>query len=222
MSRTRTARYHPATPSRAGEVTAMTHQSTLRTVELHDWVKELRAGRPDAAAPTLRKVISRVEALARTMFKSFSRAGRFVEVDDVVQNSLVRLLAALRQVRPESTRHFYALANTLIRRELLDVVKHFYGPRGHGSNLAATVAGEASGEYSPADASVDDAELDRLTAFHEAVERLPAEPREVFGLAYYHGWTQADIAELFEVSVRTVQRWHVEALTALQKVLRAG
>ena len=41
---------------------------------------------------------------------------------------------------------------------------------------------------------------------YDAVERLPVEEREVFMLAFYHGWTQAQIAELFGVDERTVRR----------------
>jgi DNA-directed RNA polymerase specialized sigma24 family protein len=71
---------------------------------------------------------------------------------------------------------------------------------------------------SPADA----AELDRLAAFHEAVERLPAEQREAFGLIYYHGWPLADSADLLGVSVRTVQRWPADALEERRRATGAG
>lgn len=54
-------------------------------------------------------------------------------------------------------------------------------------------------------------ELERWAAFHEAVGRLPAEPREVFGLAFYHGWTQRQTAELFGVDERTVLHRYREA-----------
>jgi RNA polymerase sigma factor (sigma-70 family) len=48
--------------------------------------------------------------------------------------------------------------------------------------------------------------LDRRQALHEAVERLPAELREVFGLTFYHDWTQGQIAGLLGVSPRQVRR----------------
>ena len=43
-----------------------------------------------------------------------------------------------------------------------------------------------------------------------------SEQREVIGLSYYHGWSQAQIANLLGVSVRTVQRWQDEATAALR------
>src|SRR5687768_3599549 len=136
---------------------------------------ELQAGRPNAAESTFRMITEAVGAFARAMFKKYPRVGRFVDVDDVIQGSLVRLL-------PASRRHFYALANELIRRELLDLVKHYYGPRGPGTNLADVPVGEADGEHAPPAAAPAAAELDRWAAFHAAVEALPAEQREVFGL----------------------------------------
>jgi RNA polymerase sigma-70 factor (ECF subfamily) len=47
---------------------------------------------------------------------------------------------------------------------------------------------------------------DRWVRFHEAVDQLPIEEREVVGLAFYHGWKQYQIAELFQVDERTIRR----------------
>lgn len=189
------------------------------TDDLCFWVSELRAGRPDAAAPTFKKIVRTVERFARDRFKAFPRVGRFVDLDDVVQGSLVRLLAAFREVRPASRQHFYAVANELIRRELLDLVKHFYSPLGPGTHLSDVVVGEGKGEFAPVAPADAAARLDRLAAFHEAVGRLPPVEREVVGLIFYHDWTQAEIANLFRVSERTVRRWRDAAMGRLRGLL---
>jgi len=194
----------------------------LTTGELVAWVVQLRIGRPEAAEPTLLKIVGRVGELARAMFRQYPRVGRFVDADDVIQGCLVRLLAALREVRPTSTRHFYALVNELIRRELLDLAKHYYGPRGHGTNLATVPVGSGPGEVAPAAPTPDPRELERMAAFHQAVERLPAELREGIGLTYYHGLTQAETAGVLGVSVRTVQRWADAAAAALRAECHAA
>ena len=49
----------------------------------------------------------------------------------------------------------------------------------------------------------------------------PLAQREVVGLIYYHGWTQAQVAELFQVNVRTVRRWWESALVDLHRLLKA-
>src|SRR5436190_1472473 len=50
------------------------------------------------------------------------------------------------------------------------------------------------------------ADTDQWVRFHEAVDQLPIEEREVVGLVFYHGWTQEKIAELFHVDERTIRR----------------
>lgn len=194
----------------------MEKPTTLNTDDLWYWVTELQAGRPNAAESTFRKIMDKVDRFTRGMFQQFPRVGRFVDIDDVIQNSLIRLLAAFREIRPNSRQHFYAVVNGLIRRELLDLIKHYYGPRGEGRNVSGVSVGEHDGEHNPAGVNAS-GELDRLTAFHEAVAALPVEEREVIGLMYYHGWSQSEISDLFHVNIRTVQRWQVSALTMLKE-----
>lgn len=184
-------------------------EKSLSTHSLQLWVVELQAGRPNAAEPVFRRIQNSVSKLAAAAFKKFPRAGRFADLDDVIQGGMIRLLSALRAIRPENTRQFYALANTAIRRELLDLIKKYYGPAGAGTHLSGLAVGGDEDEIDPADVFRTD--LDAMTAFHTAVEQLPAEEREAFGLKYYHGWPLDDIADLFQVSVRTVQRWQTKA-----------
>jgi RNA polymerase sigma-70 factor (ECF subfamily) len=197
-------------------------QASPDTDELVFWVTELQHGRADAAEPVCREIMARVERLARVMLKRFPRVGRFVDAEDVVQNCLMRLLAACRQIRPTSRRHFYALTGELIRRELLDLTKHYYGPHGHGTNLVDVAVGEGEREYPPADPTSDLTDLERAAAFHEAVGKLPAREQEAIVLMYYHGWTQAGIADLFRVSIRTVQRWQESGIAHLRQMFLNG
>ena len=190
-------------------------EQSLNTGDLQLWVVELQAGRPNAAEGVFRTIQRSVQRLAGRAFKKFPRAGRFADLDDVIQGSLIRLLSTLRAIRPESTRQFYALTNTAIRRELLDLIKKYYGPAGAGTNLSGLSVGNESGELDPADEYR--ADLDDMTAFHSAVEKLPPEEREAFSLKYYHDWPLTDIADLFEVSVRTVQRWQTTAEQLLRQ-----
>ena len=190
---------------------------SLNTNALQLWVVELQAGRPNAAEPVFKSIQKSVNKLAARAFRKFPRAGRFADLDDVIQGSMIRLLSALRQIRPENTRQFYALANTAIRRELLDLIKKYYGPAGMGTHLSGMAVGNESGELDPADEYRND--LDSMSAFHSAVEQLPAEEREAFSLKFYHDWPLAEIAELFQVSVRTVQRWQSNAEELLKQKL---
>lgn len=136
------------------------------------------------------------------MLRRYPGVGRWEHADDVFQEAALRLLRALESVRPADTREFFGLAAEQIRRQLLDLARHYRRlnaavPEGH-SGCQSSVA------HPPAPA---DADLDRWTAFHEAVAELPAESREVLMLTFYHGWTQAQAAEHLGVDVRTVRRW---------------
>jgi RNA polymerase sigma factor (sigma-70 family) len=56
-------------------------------------------------------------------------------------------------------------------------------------------------------------EVELWGRFHEAVEKLPLDQREVFSLAFYHGWTQPQIAQLHAVDERTIRRrWQAACL----------
>ena len=64
--------------------------------------------------------------------------------------------------------------------------------------------------------------LAQWTELHQHIDALPDDEREVVGLLFYQGLSQAEAAELLGVSVRTVQRrWH-SALCKLHSVWSAG
>ena len=192
--------------------------AAFSTDDLIYWVLELQAGRPNAAGETFDLILSRVAVMAHAAIRRYPRVHRFAEPDDIVQAVWVRLLRAFREVRPTSRRHFYALVNELIRRELLDLTKKFYGPAGAGTHLTGGSVGASSGDHTPAAPDLD-LDLDQMTTFHEALAELPDAPREVLGLVYYHGWPQADIAAMLQVSLRTVQRLQHEGVAAIRSRL---
>src|SRR5262245_1354885 len=162
----------------------------------------------------------RLTALTRRMLGDFRRVRRWAQTDDVLQSALVRLLGALRSVQPQTPRDFLALATLQIRRELIDLARHYYGPEGIGANQEshAPADSQGAGPRDPSDIRHEPASLAEWTELHGLIDTLPAEEREVFGLLYYQGLSQAEAAELLNVSVRTVQRrWH-DALCNLHRV----
>lgn len=171
-------------------------------------VERHRDGDPAAREQLIAAAVGRLERLARKMLKGFPGVGRWEDTADVLQNALIRLDRALRAVAPSSSREFIGLAAEQIRRELLDLARRYRGPRGMGRNHESGLnIGDAAREgLDPAAPVPEVDELERWTALHEAVEKLPAAEREVFVLTFYHKWPQAQIAELFQVDERTVRR----------------
>ena len=89
--------------------------------------------------------------------------------------------------------------------------------RGGGKVVTQSAESPANGLVEHAALQVDEEELELWTRFHENVAALPDEEREVVGLKFYHGWTEKEIAELFQVSDRTIRRWWVSACVRLEK-----
>jgi RNA polymerase sigma factor (sigma-70 family) len=194
--------------------------SSLDTAQLHGWLDKFKSGDPHALDALLRRVSGRLDSLTRKMLRRFPRVARWSDADDILQNATLRLIRALREVRPRSMREFYALASTQVRRELLDVTKQLYGPYGDAAHHASIDPDDsAAGRLLEPAAEEDEREFEKWCLFHQQVEKLPAEEREVVGLIFYHAWKQQQVAEMFGVTVRTVQRWWRSALGQLQDVL---
>ena len=153
----------------------------------------------------------RVRQLTHLMLKRYPRVRRWEETDDVLQAALMRLHRSLAAVRPETTRQFFGLANTQIRRTLLDLARHYYGTYGLGAKHQ-TNAGrrDDAGSTIPVERPVGDGsmpeDLLQWTAFHEAIEAMPDDEREAFELVWYGGHTVRDSAQLLDVSAKTVVR----------------
>ncbi|MEO2090678.1 MAG: ECF-type sigma factor, partial [Gemmataceae bacterium] len=141
----------------------------------------MRKGDVTARNEVIAHACDRLRTLTRRMLRGFKRVRRWTETDDVLQNSLLRLHRALADVRPETPRQFYALAAQQIRRELLDLARQQYGPEGIGAHHDTDSGVAAQKKVAPADEPHD---LDGWTRFHEQVERLTDEPREVFDLLW--------------------------------------
>jgi RNA polymerase sigma-70 factor (ECF subfamily) len=196
--------------------------SSLHTTQLRRWVTRMRDGDLSAREEMLRAVQGRLERLARKMLRRFPAVSRWEECGDLLQNAAMRLLRALQQVEPTSVRNYFGLAAEQMRRELLDLARHYHARRVHGPSHAADLKASDSGVSAPdPSAAVEDPdELEKWCAFHEAVERLPIEQREVVGLIYYHGWTQAEVAEHLGISKRSVQRHWAAAMLTLHELLK--
>jgi RNA polymerase sigma-70 factor (ECF subfamily) len=187
-------------------------------------IHRLQAGDDQARKELLNCACERLTRLTRKMLKGFGRVKRWEQTDDVVQNALLRLYRSLAEVQPASAVEFYRLAALNIRRELLDLAKHYYGARGLGANYASADKGPDRGGAEPAHeppaAGDEPSQLEAWAAFHDQVERLPAEEKETFDLLWYQELSQAEAAALLKVSERTVKRRWAAARLKLHQSLR--
>ena len=157
------------------------------------------------ADPIVRGLLGRAvgrlrELCAGMLHRSYPRLARpplNLEVDELLGAVVERLLKALRQTRPGNVRQFFALANQHIRWELNDLARRLdEQPDAVGLPDSSVAAARSSGSFLGPDA--------RLIL--EAIEGLPEDEREVFGLVRVQGLTHGEAAEVLGVSAKTVQR----------------
>jgi RNA polymerase sigma-70 factor (ECF subfamily) len=190
------------------------------SAEIGGWLQRLQAGDLAALDGLIRHSADRLRQLTRRMLGAFPGVHRWAETDDVLQNALVRLLRALEAVHPTSAREFLGLAAEQVRRELIDLARHYYGPEGLGANHGSRPPEQQGSLPEPADLSHEPGRLAEWSELHRHIGALPAEEREVVDLLFYQGLPQAEVAELLGVTVRTVQRRWQAALLRLHRVLK--
>ena len=155
----------------------MSNASSVALVE--QCLEELRSGNAMARDRLLLQAMGRLRRLSTQMLNDFPRLQRWEDADDVLQNAMLRLCRALELQVPESVLAFYRLAALQIRRELLDLCHHYFGPQGLGQNYVSSAPWTAMNEATPHPAheaatdSRNPALLADWTEFHQQVESLP-------------------------------------------------
>jgi RNA polymerase sigma-70 factor (ECF subfamily) len=188
------------------------------TVQLQRLLDRAAGGDEPAYEELIARASERLRKLVRKMLRNDPRLRRWEETDDVFQVAALRLYRSLKAVRPESLRGFFGLAATQIRRTLLDLARHHFGPEGHAARHH-TDAGHLGDDERGRRL---DAVPDRRgapetgaawTEFHLAVEALPEEERAVLDLVWYSGLSQRDAAVVLGISEPTIKRrWRAARL----------
>jgi RNA polymerase sigma-70 factor (ECF subfamily) len=192
------------------------------TAQLQDCLDRLRLGDDSARQALLQHSQERLRLLTRKMLRKFPGVRRWEETDDVFQNVLVRLDRLLRETPVGTVLDYLRLASTHIRRELIDLARHHFGPRGGGANLATPPAGAGGPEgllekATRPEAANESGELAGWAELHQQIDRLAGPEKEVFGLLWYQGLTQEEAAALLGVSLSTVKRrWQAARLHLME------
>ena len=191
------------------------------TTVLQEMLNQLAAGNEKARGALVAHALERLRRLAKKMLRDNPRVHRWNETDDVLQAALVRLHRSLKDVHPNNPKAFMGLAAGQIRRELIDLYRHHYGPEGDGAHHATDPVRSGADHshiplYEKADDAIDPAEQ---VALHEAVDSLSVELREVFEMVFYGGMTQQEIADVVGVSTKTIKRRWRDARLELQRLI---
>lgn len=194
------------------------------TTQMQLWIEGLSAGDASCQALLIRHACERLRILTRRMLhRDYTRLRALEQTDDVLQNALMRLHRALQDpnVKPASVADFFRLGTLQIRRELLDLARHHFGP-GRPPVVAAATVQDDTEAPTPEAAAAETWAPDRLLAwgeFHRQVEALPDAERAVFELLWYQELTQVEAAAVLKVSVPTIKRRWLSARLLLQSAL---
>lgn len=185
-------------------------QSQAEPSRLERLLELVAQGDETAHDAVLGQALDRLLKLTRRMLRRYPRLRRWEQTDDVLQDAAIRLHRSLRRIKPDSARAFFGLAAVEVRRTLIDLLRRHFGPHGdagkHVSDLPEAPSGVAGAVDNARAGSARPETLQAWTQFHEAIELLPADEREVLQLVWYGGIEQKEIAAMLGVSVPTVQR----------------
>lgn len=162
----------------------------------------------------LGRAVGRLHILCATvLYKSYPRltqAPLNLQAEELLSSVVERLLKAMQKARPNGVRQFFALANQHMRWELNDLARRLDKEDPDIQLMESlVVAPESTGS-----------ELSQSARrMLQAIEELPEDEREVFGLIRIQELTQVEAAEILGVSVKTVQRRLNRSLLLLAKSL---
>ena len=159
----------------------------------------------------------RLRDLTRRMLHKYPNLQRWEQTGDVLNNASLRLYRSLKEVKPDTVAQFFGLAATQIRRELLDLCRHHFGPEGDARHHITDAKGSdsAPGQVERAVRTREVRDSSRPGSFStRRLRSYPSNERQVVDLLFYQGLSQAEAAELLGVVVKTIQRrWTAARLT---------
>ena len=177
------------------------------TAVVQRYLNDLADVRGDSPAePIIRELlagaVNRLHVLCSSLlFRSYPRLARpplNLRSDELLSAVVERLLKAMREVRPQTVRHFFALANQHMRWELNDLARRL-------DERAAAVELRDSLVPAPAESSASQVSPNARRIL-DVIGGLPEDEREAFNLVRVQGMTQPEAAAVLGVSVKTVQR----------------
>jgi RNA polymerase sigma factor (sigma-70 family) len=183
---------------------------------IHKLLEDLQGGSEGAKAALLDLTCERLRRLSSRMLKNYPRLKRWSDTDEILQAATLRLYKSLSTVKPETPEQYFGLAATQIRRELIDLTRHFYGPEGLATNHQSDSGNILTGTANPQ----EPANLVEWEVFHESVEALPQELKIVVEQLWYNGLTQSDAAKILGISLATLKRRWTQARLLMADSIR--
>jgi RNA polymerase sigma factor (sigma-70 family) len=197
------------------EVSEAAMSDTTVTLQVQALLNRLRHGETAARNELIGLTYTRLLALTRLILRDFSSPARGTQDSgSVLSAAYIRLQRALEQLLPTTEREltprdFFALAALQIRRELLDRVR-----------AGKRAPKEGGDEFDVPTTQCDPQRLADWSEFFEAIDRLPAEEREVVDLLFFQDMSQEEAGGVLGVDKSTVKRRWRRARETLAEFLQ--
>lgn len=191
--------------------------------QISHYIERLNCGEESAREELLNVACERLVRMTRKMKRDFPAVARWEQTDDVFQNASIRLYWALADVNVVDSLHFFRLAAVQIRRELIDLARHYQGQQGMGKNhqtqglSPSNVSRPGTPAYEPEENTHQPGLLAEWAEMHEKINQLSDSDREVFDLLWYHELPQEEAAEMLQISVRQLKRrWRAAKMNLME------
>lgn len=191
---------------------------------LTELLTRLRQGDVAAREELADRMYARVVDLSRHILRTGSaHVQRWEQTEDLAHSAWFRIQRAIedKELQFESPSQLLRLAARHIRFEIIGMHRR-YKTRGskHHTQAFNTDSNDASEANNfVANETADPQKAIAWAEFHEAVEQLPEEQKEIVELLWYQGLDQEAVACLIGISLRQVKRRWRDAKLSLSSFL---
>ena len=181
--------------------------------EITELLLAWRNGQSGALERLTPLVYQELQKLARAYLRS-ERAGHSLQTADLVNEAYLRLIVA-EQLPWQNRAHFYGICAQLMRRILVDFARARLSEKrgGAATQLALDEALTLDAPQNADLVALDDALTD--------LAKLSERQSKVVELRFFGGLSEPEIAEVLQVSTRTVSNdWHLARAWLLRELSR--
>jgi RNA polymerase sigma factor (sigma-70 family) len=165
---------------------------------IQDWLTRHNQGLNPPVEDLCRYCQQRIKELVRPRLRSFPNVRREVQTTDVLDDVLMRLLAAIKEVQLGTVMDLNCLVARIIRRVLLDRLRKIQRDMQRFSELPSDILIDTD-----MTAGLD---IDTMAAFHEYIDNLGSEEASLFDLLYYQGKSFEEAAKQLGIPKTTLRR----------------
>lgn len=182
------------------------------TVDESSRSRSKRSGSPGSLDTLVPMVHDELRRIARRQLRRVGSGGGVLCTDELVNEAYLKLSAGAPADWVDLA-HFCGVAAHAMRQVLVDQARREQAKK-RGGGLHATTLSSRHGAY--------EMQLDELLALDQALDQLDAVDdrlRRIVEYLFFSGMTQGQVAELLQVSTRTVEREWKKAKLFLYRVL---